>query len=155
MTLMDINFILLKQIAILSIFFGAILGAVTLIPYLGIISFIFLISLIAPLVIWLLVKYNCLSLSSIKDSVIVGAIAGFVAYMGFSIIYVPISVILMKLFHIAANIGIGYMLGNASFFLLLVISVFMGVLAATVNAFTGFLTFYVLDFINSIEKKGK
>ncbi len=153
MTLMDINFILLKQIAILSIFFGAILGAVTLIPYLGIISFIFLISLIAPLVIWLLVKYNCLSLSSIKDSVIVGAIAGFVAYMGFSIIYVPISVILMKLFHIAANIGIGYMLGNASFFLLLVISVFMGVLAATVNAFTGFLTFYVLDFINSIEKR--
>ena len=153
MTLMDINFILLKQIVILSIFFGAILGAVTLIPYLGIISFIFLISLIAPLVIWLLVKYNCLSLSSIKDSVIVGAIAGFVAYMGFSIIYVPISVILMKLFHIAANIGIGYMLGNASFFLLLVISVFMGVLAATVNAFTGFLTFYVLDFINSIEKR--
>ena len=150
---MDINFILLKQITILSIFFGAILGAVTLIPYLGIISFIFLISLIAPLVIWLLVKYNCLSLSSIKDSVIVGAIAGFVAYMGFSIIYVPISVILMKLFHISANIGIGYMLGNASFFLLFVISAFMGVLGATVNAFTGFLTFYVLDFINSIEKR--
>jgi len=150
---MDINFILLKQIAILSIFFGAILGAVTLIPYLGIISFIFLISLIAPLVIWLLVKYNCLSLSSIKDSVIVGAIAGFIAYMGFSIIYVPISVILMKLFHISANIGIGYMLGNANFFLLFIISTFMGVLGATVNAFTGFLTFYVLDFINSIEKR--
>lgn len=150
---MDINFILLKQIAILSIFFGAILGAVTLIPYLGIISFIFLISLIAPLVIWLLVKYNCLSLSSIKDSVIVGAIAGFVAYMGFSIIYVPISVILMKLFHISANIGIGYMLGNANFFLLFIISTFMGVLGATVNAFTVFLTFYVLDFINSIEKR--
>ena len=149
---MNINFILLKQIAILSAFFGAVLGALTLIPYLGVISFVFLICFISPLVIWILVKYNCLSLSSIKDSVITGAISGFVAYMGFSIIYVPISVILMKLFHISANIGVGYMLGNASFFLLLVLSLFMGVLGATVNAFTGFLTFYVLDFINSIEK---
>ncbi|AOR38538.1 hypothetical protein BHV42_04660 [Candidatus Melainabacteria bacterium MEL.A1] len=152
---MEINFILLKQIAILSAFFGAVLGAITLIPYLGVISFVFLISLIAPLVIWLLVKYNCLSLSSTKDSVIVGAIAGFVAYLGFSIIYVPISVLLMKVFHLAANVGVGFMLGNATFFLLVVISLFMGVLGATINAFTGFLTFYVLDFINSIEKKGK
>lgn len=150
---MNINFILLKQIAILSAFFGAVLGALTLIPYLGVISFVFLICFISPLVIWILVKYNCLSLSSIKDSVITGAISGFIAYMGFSIIYVPISVILMKLFHISANIGVGYMLGNASFFLLLVLSLFMGVLGATVNAFTGFLTFYVLDFINSIEKR--
>lgn len=152
---MEINFILLKQIAILSAFFGAVLGAITLIPYFGVISFVFLISLIAPLVIWLLVKYNCLSLSSTKDSVIVGAIAGFVAYLGFSIIYVPISVLLMKVFHLAANVGVGFMLGNATFFLLVVISLFMGVLGATINAFTGFLTFYVLDFINSIEKKGK
>ncbi len=150
---MNINFILLKQIAILSAFFGAVLGALTLIPYLGVISFVFLICFISPLVIWILVKYNCLSLSSIKDSVITGAISGFIAYMGFSIIYVPISVILMKLFHISANIGVGYMLGNASFFLLLILSLFMGILGATVNAFTGFLTFYVLDFINSIEKR--
>ena len=150
---MNINFILLKQIAILSAFFGAVLGALTLIPYLGVISFVFLICFISPLVIWILVKYNCLSLSSIKDSVITGAISGFIAYMGFSIIYVPISVILMKLFHISANVGVGYMLGNASFFLLLILSLFMGVLGATVNAFTGFLTFYVLDFINSIEKR--
>lgn len=150
---MNINFILLKQIVILSAFFGAVLGALTLIPYLGIISFVSLICFISPLVIWILVKYNCLSLSSIKDSVITGAISGFIAYMGFSIIYVPISVILMKLFHISANIGVGYMLGNASFFLLLILSLFMGVLGATVNAFTGFLTFYVLDFINSIEKR--
>lgn len=142
----------MRQISILSIFFGILLGIVTLIPYAGAISFIFLICFIAPLVIWILVKYGCLSLSSIKDSIIVGAIAGFVSYLGFSVVYVPISVILMKFFHIAANYGVGLMLGNASFFILVVISVFMGVLSATVNAFTGFLTFYVLEFLNSINK---
>ena len=150
--LMNIDYILLRQIAILSIFFGFLLGVVTLIPYAGAISFVFLLCFVAPLVIWILIKYGCLSLSSIKDSVIAGAISGFISYLGFSIIYVPISVILMKYFHIAANYGVGLMLGNASFFILVVISLFMGVLSATINAFTGFLTFSVLDFLNSLNK---
>lgn len=149
---MNINYVLLRQISVLSIFFGALLGAITLIPYVGTLSFIFLICFISPIVIWILVKYNCLSLSSIKDSVIVGALAGFVSYLGFSIIYVPISVILMKFFHIAANYGVGLMLENANFFILVVISLFLGVLSATVNAFTGFLTFYVIDLVNSMRK---
>ena len=149
---MEINFVLLRQISVLSIFFGALLGAVTLIPYVGTISFIFLLCFIAPLLIWILIKYNCLSLASIKDSVITGAIAGFIAYLGFSIIYVPISVVLMRFFHIASNYGVGLMLQNANFFILIVISLFLGVLGATVNAFTGFLTFYVLNLYNSMRK---
>ncbi len=149
---MDINWILLRQITVLSAFFGLLIGAVTLIPYVGIVSFIFLICFIAPLVISILIKFNCLSLTSIKDSIIVGAIAGFVAYMGFSVIYIPISVILMKFFHLAANYGVGFMLQNAGFFILVVVSVFMGVLGATVNAFSGFLTFCVLDLLSSLKK---
>ena len=99
-----------------------------------------------------MIKYGCISLSSVKDSVIVGAIAGFVSYMGFSIIYVPISVLLMKFFQIAANYGVGLMLQNANLFILIVISLFLGVLGATINAFTGFLTFYVIDLVNSMRK---
>lgn len=52
----------------------------------------------------------------------------------------------MKFFHIASNYGIGLMLNDANAFILIVLSIFMGVLSATVNAFTGFLTFYVIDF---------
>ena len=149
---MNINYILLRQISVLSVFFGLLLGVVTLIPYAGAVSFIFLLCFVAPLVIWILIKYGCLSLSSIKDSVIVGALAGFISYLGFSIVYVPVSVVLMKFFHLAANYGVGFMLQNASFFILIVVSIFMGVLGATVNAFTGFLTFYVIDFLNSVRK---
>ncbi len=149
---MNINWILLRQITILSIFFGALLGALTLIPFVGTISFIFLLCFISPLVIWLLVKYNCLSLESTKDSIIVGAISGFVSFLGFSIIYVPISVILMKLFHLAANYGVGLMLQNATFFILVAISIFLAVVSATINAFTGFLTFYILELIGADNK---
>jgi hypothetical protein len=137
----------------LSVFLGAILGFVTLIPFIGTISLLLLLCFIAPIVIYLLIKYDCLSLSSIKDSVITGAIAGFISYIGFSLVYIPISVVLMKLFHIAANYGIGLMLNNAGFFILIVLSLFMGVLSATINAFTGFLTFYIMELVNSVNKR--
>lgn len=152
MSFMNIDYVLLRQICVLSLFFGALCGLVTLIPFIGTLSFIFLICFMAPLVLWVLIKYNCLSLTSIKDSIINGAIVGFVSYIGFSVIFLPISVILVKVFHIASNMGIGLMLQNANFFILVVLSMFMGVLSATVNAFTGFLTFYVIEFVNSFRK---
>lgn len=144
---MNIDLILLKRISILSILFGTILGFLTLIPFIGTFALMCLFCFVAPLVIWILIRYNCLSLSSIKDSVIVGAISGFVSYLGFSIIYIPISVILMKFFNLSANYGIGLTLMNANLFILIVLSLFMSVLGATINAFTGFLTFYVLEIV--------
>lgn len=152
MSFMNIDYVLLRQICVLSLFFGALCGLVTLIPFIGTLSFIFLICFMAPLVLWVLIKYNCITLTSIKDSIINGAIVGFVSYIGFSVIFLPISVILVKVFHIASNMGIGLMLQNANFFILVVLSMFMGVLSATVNAFTGFLTFYVIEFVNSFRK---
>lgn len=146
------NLVLLRQICVLSILFGLIAGILTLIPFVGTFSFIFLICFIAPVVIWLLVKYGCISLSSMNEGIIIGAISGFVAYLAFSIIYIPISVVLMKLFHFAANYGVGIMLNNAGFFILFITSIFMGVIGATINAFTGFITFYVFEFINSLKK---
>lgn len=150
---MNIDLLLVRNISVLSLFFGAVLGLVTLIPFIGTMSLIFLICFIAPLVIWLLIKYNCLSIGSIKESIVIGAIAGFISYLAFSIVYIPVSFILMKFFNISSNYGVGIAILNSNFFLLIVLSVFMGVLSATVNAFTGFLTFYMIELINSCNKK--
>lgn len=138
----DLN--LARQISVLSAFFGAIIGLITLIPWIGTFSLIFLICFIAPLVIYLLIKYGCLTLDSIKSSVITGAAAGFVAFLAFAIVYIPISILLIVLFNYAANYGIGVMLSSANAFILIVLSLFMGILSATVNAFTGFLTYYII-----------
>lgn len=149
---MKFNFVLLKQISILSTLIGILAGILTLIPYLGTISFIFLLCFTAPVVIWLLVKYGCISLSNIQESIIIGVISGFVAYLAFSLIFIPVSVILINMFHFAVNYGVGIMLINASFFLLLITSIFMGIVGATINAFTGFITFYLIELINSLRK---
>ena len=43
------------------------------------------------------------------------------------------------------------MLGTANFFIIFVLSVFMSVLSATINSFMGFLTFYVKEFIKTLD----
>ena len=148
---MKIDLVLLRQIAVLSGFFGLVAGLVTLIPFIGLFSFIFLICFMAPLVIRLLAKYDCISLNSVQDGIIIGTISGFVSYLAFSVIYIPVSILLIKIFSYSANYGIGLLLGNANFFILIVVSVFMGVLSATVNAFTGFLAYYVLELLNKFK----
>lgn len=152
---MQMDLILLRQISVLSILFGGILGVLTLVPYLGTITFIFLICFIAPLVIWLLIENKCLIMEKAQDSIIVGAISGFVSFMSFSIFFVPISIVLIRFFGLASNYGVGLMLANANFFLLAVIAVFLGVVGATVNAFTGFLTYYVIELINNSKNASK
>lgn len=142
---MEINLNLFRQITILSGLFGIPAGLIALIPYLGTYSLIFEICLIAPLIIWLLVKYTNLPLNSAKDSVIIGALSGFLSFLAFCLAYVPLTVILIKFFRISSNYGVALMLNNASFFILVVLSIFMGILSATVNAFTGFLAYSVLN----------
>ena len=149
---MQMDLILLKQISILSVLFGGIIGVLTLIPYLGTFTFIFLICFIAPLVIWLLIENKCIILEKVQDSIVIGAISGFIAFLAFSLIYVPVSIVLMRFFGISSNYGVSLMVANANFFLLTVIAMFLGVVSATVNAFSGFLTYYVTELINNSKK---
>ena len=144
---------LLKQICLLSLFLGAALGILTLIPFIDQIAFWILMCFSAACVMLFMIKIEFLELQSVKESVILGAIIGFVAFIGFSLTYIPVTVMLAKFFKLYTNYGIAISLSNASFGLTLVLVVFMGVLAATVNAFSGFLTYYGIDFYKMLYKK--
>ncbi len=147
------NIKLLKQICILSLLLGGVLGLLTLIPIINQISFWVLMCFAAVCVMLFMIKLELLDMESVKESVILGAIIGFVAFLGFSIIYIPITVFLAKVFQVYTNYGIAVSLSNASFGLTFVIVLFMGILAATVNAFSGFLTYYGVDFYRALYKK--
>ena len=148
----NINWVLIRQISILSAFFGAVSGIFTIIPYVNVVSFLFVLCFIAPVVIWLLIKYNCITLDSVQKGIVTGAFSGFVSFMAFSIIYIPISYILVRYFSFSANYGIGLILKHSNLFLLITVAVFMSTLSATVNAFSGFLTYCVIDLIKSFKK---
>ena len=92
-----------------------------------------------------------LTTNEVKESVVVGALIGAISYIAFSIIYIPIVIILMKFFGLYTNYGVSLILSSASFWILVVLTVFMAVLSATVNAFSAFLTYYINDIIKGMN----
>ena len=140
------NKTILKQAAFLSIFLGAALGIITVIPFLGDIAFWILMCLSAAAVILFMTKLEMLSVKSVQESAVLGAIIGFISFIGFSVLYIPLIIALAKFFQIYPNYGVSMALSNASFGLIIVLVIFMAVLCATINAFSGFLTYYGMDF---------
>lgn len=147
------NKTILKQISLLSIFLGAALGVITIIPFIGEIAFWTLMCLSAAAVILFMIKLEMLEIKSVQESAVLGAIIGFIAFIGFSIFYIPLIIILAKVFQIYPNYGVSMALSNASTGLIILLVMFMGVLCATINAFSGFLTYYGVDFYKMLNKK--
>lgn len=148
---MNIN--ILKQISLLSIFLGAALGVITVVPFVGEIAFWTLMCLSAPLVLCFMIFIHVLEIKDVKESVILGSVAGFVSFIGFSLFYIPLVIILAKFFQIYPNYGVSVSLSNASLGMIIILVIFMGILNATVNAFSGFLTYYGIDMYKMLSKK--
>ena len=146
---------LLKLIVLIAAFIGGVCGILTIVPYVGEFVFWILLCLAAVIEMTFLIKSRVLELDTVQDSVTIGAIIGFVSFMVFCIIYVPAVIILMKFFRFYTNYGLSVILSGASFGVIFVLSVFMAVLSATVNAFTGFLTFFVREFIKNLDKRNQ
>src|SRR5574344_350300 len=146
------NRIVLKQIIILSILFGAVLGLLTIIPFIGFFAFLILMFFGSMILMWFMTKVELLYLSEMKESIIIGAIIGFVSFLGFSVIYLPLVAILGRVFKLYMQYGISLFLGVGSFGVILMLIIFMAILCATVNAFGGFIAYYGLEFLKSLVK---
>lgn len=147
------NKTILKQAAFLSVFLGAALGVITVIPFLGDIAFWILMCMSAAVVILFMTKLEMLYVKSVQESAVLGAIIGFISFIGFSVLYIPLIIALAKFFQIYPNYGVSMALSNASFGLIIVLVIFMAVLCATINAFSGFLTYYGMDFFRILNEK--
>lgn len=142
---------ILKIIVLLSIFLGVVSGMLTIIPYIGEVIFWLLITISAPVVILFMTKQNILEIFSVKQSVVIGSLIGFVAFLAFCAVYFPAVIVLAKFFNFSTNYGVSMFLSNASFWLIVLLAIFMAVLSATINAFSGFVTFYLIEFTKSLN----
>ena len=147
------NVSLLKVITILSCIIGIICGFVALLPYLGGFAFFTTVCLSSLIVIILLMRSGVLKLDTIPESLTIGAIIGFISYLAFSIIYIPLVILMIRVFHYATNYGISIILGHANLFVILVLSIFMAVISATINAFTAFMIYYITEVFNNMNNK--
>ena len=147
------NISLLKLITIISVIIGAVCGFLTLLPYIGGVIFFILMTLSSVIGIILLMHLGGLRFDSAAESAVIGGIIGFVSFIAFSIIYMPLVIIFLKIFKYYTNYGVALALNNANLFIIIVLSVFIAILSATINAFTGFLTYYFTELNKNKNRK--
>ena len=145
------NKAILKIIVLLSMFLGVVSGLLTIIPFIGEIIFWLLLTVSAVVVILFMTKMKLLDIKTTKQSVVVGAIIGFISFLAFSVVYIPAVIALAKFMNYISNPGVAMFLTHSSLGILVMLAIFMGVLSATLNSFSGFLTYYLIEFSKSLN----
>ena len=130
-----------KNIIVFSLILGVILGLLAPIPYVGTFMLIVALILSAPIIMLYLIMDNRLELTTTKDSIITGAIVGFVVNISFSVAYASVVAILAKTINYSSNYILTTMIVNSPIWLLGVFIIFIGVLCATTYSFSGFVTY--------------
>lgn len=154
------NPLIVKQTAILSAILGGILGLLTLIPFVRGFSFLFLLIGVAALVLIYMKKNDLIGIIDVKEGMAFGGIIGFVSFIAFSIVYIPLVTIigdilsLFKINYTYLASGLTFFI-QSGFFVLVLIIIFMGLLSALMNAFSGMVTAYMYEALTGIRKEDK
>ena len=144
------NIFFVKQISILSLIFGGILGLITLIPYIGLLSFIICSFAAGSLIIYYMQKIELLGEFDTKAWTIYGAISGFVCFIGFCITFTPLAALIGAIAKTSYYLGISIMF-RYGFFLTIVLSLFIAVIVALMNGFGAMTTSYVIQLLKNQE----
>lgn len=148
------NLLLLKQLAILSAFAGAILGFVTVIPYVSAISFTILIFFLSAFILAYLKQNDFIGIISVREGCLFGAVIGFVSFLAFSIVYSPISMLLGWLIPTYTQGFLRFFMTSfGSIVVMILLMILMAGISALFNGFTGLVTAWVYELISGIKKE--
>lgn len=152
------NPLLVKQTAILSAILGGIIGVLTLIPFIQGFSFLFLFLGVAALVIIYMKKNDLIGIIDVKEGMALGGIIGFVSFVAFAAVFIPLDLLLgwfLGLFKLTYNTyGLNIFI-QSGFFVLIILIIFMGILNALMNAFSGLVTIYMYEVLTGVKKEEK
>ncbi len=137
---------LLKIICISSFITGALIGFIPLIPAFVFIAFLLVMFFVAPFIIIYLKHLNLIKEISTEQALIMSAVSGAVSFFGFAFIYFPLGFLLNLIFKIQDFIWIKVLFTNFVFLIPMVILI--SLLCALLNAFSGFLTVYFIEFFS-------
>ena len=148
------NLLLLKQLSILSLFAGAILGFITIIPYVSLISFLILILWLSAFILVYLKQNDFIGIISIREGCIFGAVIGFVSFIAFSIVYTPISMLLGWLIPAYTQGFLRFFMTSfGSLVVMILLMILMAGISALFNGFTGLVTAYIYELITGEKKE--
>lgn len=148
------NLLLLKQLAILSAFAGAILGFITIIPYVSALSFSILIFFLSAFVLVYLKQNDLIGIISIREGCTFGAVIGFVSFLAFSVVYAPISMLIGWLVPAYTQGFLRFFMTSfGSVVVMILLMLLMAGISALFNGFSGLVTAWVYELISGIKKE--
>ena len=147
------NILFVKQISILSLLFGAILGVITLIPYIGLLSFLICSFAAGSIIIYYMQQIELLGEFDTKAWTIYGAISGFTSFVGFCISFIPLAALIGLFVKTSYYLGISIMF-RLGFFLTIIMALFVAIISALMNGFTAMTTSYVLELLKNEKNQG-
>lgn len=136
---------LFKIICIVSLLTGAIIGVVSLIPFLSGIVLTLLMLIMAPFILIYFKNLNLIQKIETEQSIIYGSISGFMGFLGFSVIFFPLAFIIDIIFKTQTFLWVKVVCQN--FVFLIGTIFFTALLCALLNAFTGFITAYIYQYL--------
>lgn len=146
------NELLMKRIAFLSAMLGLIAGVITVIPFICSLSFLALMVLAAVIVLVYMKKKNFIGYIEPKEGSIYGAIIGFISFIGFCVSFLPLAAIIGLIYKGSFYLGISLIVRSGIFVIILMV-LFVAMLSALINAFSGLVTAYIYTQIE--EKPGE
>lgn len=145
------NKVFLKNLLSLSAILGLILGIITIIPFISGLAFFVLMVLAAPILFVYLKKLQLIGYMTPQEGAIYGSFIGFASFLGFSVSFIPLATIIGFIYKGSFYLGIK-MLFESGIVLILTMVIFVAILSALMNAFSGLVTMYIY---NQIEEKPK
>ena len=150
----NMNILLLKQVALFSALIGGAIGVITLIPFVGTLSFLTLILFLSAIIIVYLKKHDLIGIIDMKEGAILGAVIGFASFITFFIVFAPLSILIG---FIAKGYYVGHLLriffeNFGGFFVMIMLLFFLALISALMNAFSGLTTAYVYELLSGLKK---
>ncbi len=147
------NFLIVKQISILSFIFGAALGLITLFPVLNLIAFLFAMFVVGGAMVVFLKKFNLIGLINIREGAVVGAIAGFASFIGLCAVYLPISSLIGLIFpKYTGGFFSMFFSSFGAFVIGLFLIFFSALMSALLNSFAGIFAVWMYEFVTGVKK---
>lgn len=143
--------VVLKRMVVISSILGAVLGVITVIPVVNVLSFLAIMFLASPSVIIYMTKYNLIGILNLKETLIYGAIIGFISFLGFSLTFVPLATIIGLIYKNSFYLGVS-MLFREGFFVMLLMVVFVALLGgALMNSFSALIYHQIRTYFFNYE----
>lgn len=149
------NILLLKQLSILSVFAGLMLGLLGSVSYFTfILSIILTMFFVSVFVLVYFKRNDLIGIINVREGCILGSVIGFVSFIGFSVVFAPVSMIIGWIFPSYTLGFLRYFMGGiGTFIVMLFLILFMAGIAALFNGFSGLVTAYVYELITGIKKE--